>query len=90
MSVLEVINCGKAKDKYLQKALREIVYECATNQCQIKVKYIKSKNNSLPDMLSRYGQDRSKKKEFQELLLQQPEWERCTVRWQHIEFTHGW
>ena len=74
MAVLEVINQGKAKDKTLQRYLREIAYLCTINQCEIKIRYIRSERNIIPDMLSRYYTSQQKKQQFQKKLCEHKQW----------------
>ena len=90
IAVLEVINRGKAKDKLLQKFLREIAYITANYQCQIKIKYIKSELNLIPDMLSRYHTDAEKRMEFDRLHNNNPRRRRQKITQSQYQFLHDW
>ena len=60
---VNVVNSGRAWDHLLQKCLRELMMELAANQIWLKLIYINTKANTLPDLLSRwYNQDGSRRK----------------------------
>ena len=52
---VEVVNKGKAKNKFAQKYLREVTYIAAKNNSVFKVVHIASGLNRIPDSLSRWG-----------------------------------
>ena len=61
-AVSTVINLGAARDEALQDALREIAMLAAKHQFIIKAKHISGISNRIPDWLSRWGEQDSKKK----------------------------
>ena len=65
--VVNVINSGCTKNTLLQDLLREIVYELATGQMEMLVKYIPTKLNKIPDLLSRWETDNKCRQQFQEI-----------------------
>ena len=44
---------SKARDQFLQAALREIVFMSAQHDFRVKLVYISTKKNIIPDLLSR-------------------------------------
>ena len=79
MAVLEVVNRGRAKDKTLQKYLRELTYILATNHAELRIVYIASRDNLIPDILSRYYTDINMKNKLEKLLEENPTWEEVQV-----------
>ena len=57
-SAVHCINSGKAHDSKMQHLLRCITYVTCTHQMVVRCKYIPSRLNTLPDLLSRSIQDR--------------------------------
>ena len=51
---VDIINNGKTKDKLLQQLLRKLTMILSINQIWIKLIYIRSHKNILPDILSRW------------------------------------
>ena len=49
---VEIINTGRARDRKLQECLRELVMLVAKKQAWLKLVYISTKDNTLPDLLS--------------------------------------
>ena len=64
---VEVINRGKAHNKIAQEYLREIVYILANNNAALKVIYISSECNRIPDSLSRWNEGPHQKFRFNSL-----------------------
>ena len=89
MNVIHTVNGGKCRDKIMQKYLREIAYVLAINQSEIKLKYIKSECNIIPDILSRYT-DATYRTRFNNLLQQHPDWMEKKVEAQHLNNTYVW
>lgn len=48
------VNTGKSKDLYMRKCIRELFYLCTMHSFEIRADYIETKNNVLPDLLSRF------------------------------------
>ena len=66
-SVVSCLNFGRAKDRIMQECLRTIAMIGAVKQFTVRTVYIKSKNNKIPDLLSRHYQDRRARQEFRSL-----------------------
>ena len=64
-AVVEVINKGRAKNQLLNVALRKVMFMVAGNQCEIVLRYINTKKNVLPDLLSRWDNPAARS-QFQE------------------------
>ena len=71
MVSVNVLNSGKSGNPVLQDCMREIMYYAAMYDFKIVARYIKSKNNIIPDPLSRWEQGEAISDNFK--LLQQ-EW----------------
>ena len=64
--VVEVLNCGRARDKMLLKLMRELVFVAAT-RFEFNAVFLPGKVNTLPDLLSRWGEGEIIHKKFNEL-----------------------
>ena len=67
MAVIDVIRNGDSRDAILQQQLRHYVYLIVMFQCEPVLKYINTKDNTLPDLLSRSYQDAQCLKKFKEI-----------------------
>ena len=88
MCVVNILTYGRSKDLFLQAGMREVAFLQAVHRCELKVKYIKSHDNTISDMISRCRNSEQRKK-FNK-------WSRerslkC-VRFQGeiFKFTHNW
>ena len=54
-STCHVINKGKARHPFTQACLRELVWYCALNNAWLKVVHLKSSDNRISDLLSRWS-----------------------------------
>ena len=52
-SSIAAINAGRCRDSFMLQCIREIAWVCAEYQILIKMSYIRSADNVLPDLLSR-------------------------------------
>lgn len=66
-TTVAVVNSGAAKTKFLQACLREIHHVCAQNSAEIKAVWLKSTENTIADVLSRWDQHPKYQKQFAEL-----------------------
>ncbi len=64
---VDVINMGRARDKFLLKCLRELVYLAAVYEFEIRAKHIAGVSNRLPDLLSRWSLSNVHEKQFHSL-----------------------
>ncbi len=84
--VLQALHSGAARDEFMAETLREIAYLLTLTGSVIKAEYIPSKQNVLPDLLSRWDSQEACKK-FQQLTA-----DRClactTVLDKLFELTH--
>ena len=64
---VHLINRGRAKDKLMQSALRELASVAAQHDFWIRAEYINTKSNVLPDLLSRWPFNRRARHEFRAL-----------------------
>ena len=55
---VEVVNTGKARNRFAQACLREICFITARNNAVIKLVHISSETNRISDCLSRWGGSR--------------------------------
>lgn len=55
-AVVAVVNTGAARDGLLQQLVREVAFVAATGQFEVRLQYIASASNTLPDLLSRWGE----------------------------------
>ena len=64
---IAIINSGKSKEAKLQQLLRELVMELALNDIWLKMIYISTKANVLPDLLSRWYINGEARRKFKSL-----------------------
>ena len=82
MAVVQVLCSGKSKDQSLAVMNRNIWFECATNDIELKVSHIAGKLNTVADMLSRWTNSIAQCKKLLSV-IPNPVW--CTVRKEHVE-----
>ena len=83
---VEVVNAGKSKEPLLQQCLRELTMFVAQNQIWLKLTYIRSKSNVLPDLLSRwYNTGSDAQRRFKSLINNRMK--RCSVPQKLFEFS---
>ena len=61
------INSGRTMDKFMNACLRELAFQSAKFNIEIKARHIISVANTLPDLLSRWYRDRSAQRKFCQL-----------------------
>lgn len=66
-TTVTVVNSGATKCPFLQACLREIHHICALNSIEIRVKWVRSLENAIADVLSRWDQDPKYQTRFREL-----------------------
>lgn len=65
-ATVAAVNSGRSKNRLMQACLRELHHVCSLNSCELRLRYIRSEDNRLPDLLSRIDNAKSKER-FQEL-----------------------
>ena len=85
--VLYAINGSRMADLQMQEGLREIAWILATNRCEIFVKYVPSKQNIIPDLLSRWW---SMQARDQFLKLKQQNWVQENIDTNEFKLTYNW
>ena len=53
---MHAINSGRTRDGFTLNCIKEIAWVCAKNEILLKASYIESRNNEIPDVLSRWYQ----------------------------------
>ena len=71
-AVVTIINTGRSRNRLLQKLLREMCYCLAMAEVEIFARHVKSENNLVPDILSRWGTDVKYEQQF--LQLKEKDW----------------
>ena len=88
-ATVEIVNSGKARNRFAQSCLREICYICAKNNMVIKLIHKKGVDNRICDFLSKWHLDAS----FEQKFLDATEgWERQEIEVTEVdfEFSHHW
>ncbi len=86
---VDVINSGRARDKFLLKCLRELVWLAVTFKFEIRARHIPGVTNRLPDLLSRWDLSTNAQQEFFKVTegIQKCQ---CVVHDEHFRFSHDW
>ena len=66
-AVCSVLNTGRAKDKTLLQLMHEMVWTAVCHKFEFKAVHVRSKNNILPDILSRWHEGERVRRKFKEL-----------------------
>ena len=61
------INSGRTSDKFMNSCLRELAFQSAKFNIEVKARHIVSAANTLPDLLSRWYRSRSAQQKFCQL-----------------------
>lgn len=64
---VQVVNSGATKNTFLQACLREVYHICVLNSLEIKVLWLKTTENTVADLLSRWDQHPRYSKKFFEM-----------------------
>jgi hypothetical protein len=67
LTSVHVLNNGRTRDIFLQQCLREICYQAALNNFEIRAKHIAGVENRLPDLLSRWSLGTEYKVSFEQI-----------------------
>ena len=82
------INNGKAKDAFMLTCLREIAWTSAQEQILLRAKFVRSKDNILPDALSRWYQSSEARHTVKHIINKN--WKRRTINNKLSTFNHFW
>ncbi len=66
--LIDVVNEGRARDKFLLMCMRELVWLAATFEFEIRTRNISGMTNRLPDLLSRWSFSSSDEIKFHNLM----------------------
>ena len=86
---VDIINHGKAKNRFAQQCLRELTYLLAKYNAVVKVIYIESESNRIPDSLSRWEESEAQRQRFYEL-TKDKQMEERDVNDQMFKFSNNW
>ena len=87
-AVVEVVNGGNVRDVILQQWLRELTYIAVTAQFEVVLKYGRSVDNRVPDILSRLTIARKFRQKWQE--IKQEDWELQEIEEQQFDLSNNW
>ena len=87
-AVATVINMGAARDMVLQDSLREIAMLAAKHQFIIKAKHISGISNRIPDWLSRWHEQGSRK--LFSKFAKEKSLKRCKLPQGSLQFSNEW
>ena len=88
MCVVIAINSGKTKDVNLQALLRELFYWSSMFSFELKAVYISTKENTIPDLLSRFHQQ-TKRDAFHKIATRL-QLQQVPATMDLLNFTHHW
>ncbi len=86
---VDVINAGRARDRFLLRCMRELAWLAATFEFEIRARHIPGMTNILPDLLSRWSLSSSAEREFHILTRDMVKSE-CTITDNLFQFSHKW
>jgi len=86
---VDVINSGRAKDVFLLKCLRELVWLAAIYEFEIKARHIPGVTNRLPDLLSRWCLSSNAQQEFFKI-TKGIQLTPCVIKDDLFRFSHDW
>lgn len=61
------VNSGRTRDEFMQRCLREIVYIAAKGHFEVRMSYISTNDNAIPDSLSRWYEGAKYRQSFRRL-----------------------
>ena len=64
MAVVTALNLGRTRDTFMNSCLRDITFLCATQEFEVRCSYISTRDNTLPDLLSRAYNSQVARDEF--------------------------
>ena len=88
-AMVSVLNTGKARDKFLQAAMREVVYLLARFQVELRCQFIRGLDNQKPDLLSRWYEGGVYHRGFH-ALSRDKSWKHVKPKLEMFTFVHVW
>ena len=88
-SSVDIVNSGKARNKFAQSCLRETVFLLAHNNAVLKLVYLSSESNRIPDALSRWWMGHEQQQRFRKL-THHIDTKEDIVNRELFRFTHDW
>ena len=88
-AVVSIVNTGRSWDGRLQKILRELIWWCSEYNLKIHVEHVYSKDNKIPDLLSRWTHGHEVHREFHAMRETQI-LKRCKIPKSWFKFVHSW
>ena len=85
---LFAINKGRTKDEFMIRCLRELAWICCNYNILVKVEYINTKRNILPDLLSRWYSHTGHRRKF--MKVRSKNWVRKHINETHTQLTDIW
>ena len=87
-NVVAILTTGRTRNKLLQAILREITFLLAKMGSELCIHYIKSENNVIPDLLSRWYNGESYIKEFYR--RKKASWQEININDELFKISHNW
>lgn len=88
-AVVEVINNGRTRSEFLQRALREFTMICCHNSIEVKCTYISTHKNLLPDYLSRWYHSSEYHRKFRRATVNRG-YKRCHIKPEMFNIINNW
>lgn len=88
-ATVSVINTGRSHKTFTQACMRELHFWCARADCQIYAVFIRSEQNALADLLSRWEGSEANFRAFQVLTGEQ-DMSRLEIPQSWCRFAHNW
>ena len=88
-SSVSVLNSGACRNSFMQSCLREICFEAASNEFEIKARHLSTNENRIADMLSRWDLDFSIRDQFVSL-AHENSWTEIIVDDDLFKFSAPW
>ena len=85
---MNAINHGRAKDEFMLQCIREIAWVCAHSQILLRLRYISSRSNTLPDALSRWYQSAEARRKVKRMT--NSTWKRRSIQLSNFKFESLW
>ena len=88
--MVHVLNNGRSHSVQLKRGLREVAYLLAEGECEMVVQYIPTKENIIPDKLSRMFSSNTQQVPEVETLLNPQEFSRVKLNANVFMYSQCW